>query len=173
MGEARQEVAISLDGLARHPCVDANVSRTPRSIQPLAVALCWPSINRALCYRYFVCRPLTISLSTAGTHLVKRSQCNVAERTACQPPTSLGLDVYSRPTAITQAFLHCLTVRLLRALFGEADACLKVPPTTWMPLLPCRLSDFLSSQRLSAIRLEVSTYHSAIHHACRTIKPSR
>lgn len=60
--------AISLNGLARRPCFDANVSRTPRSIQPGAVALCWLFINPARYDdSYFVRRQPTISCSTAET----------------------------------------------------------------------------------------------------------
>jgi len=48
MGEARQEVAISLNGLARRPCVCQCVSNATlhSTLGPFAVALCWLFINQ-------------------------------------------------------------------------------------------------------------------------------
>ena len=138
MGEARQEVAISLNGLARRPCVDANVSRTPRSIQPLAVALCWLllidqscTLHQVLCLspaNNFVvdhwippCHSLTVQYGRASgipaTYESRLGRLFTTHRNH----TSLSALSYRSPAV---------------SVVGEADACLKVPPNHVDAALP-------------------------------------
>jgi len=103
---------------------------------------------------------------------IDRVMLSQYDMAALQLPTSLDLDVYSRSTAITQAFLHCLTStaccccercsvvrwakRLSQGALNHVDAA---------PML-CHLSNFL---RPSVCRRYVLMYLPTIQHARRTI----